>query len=50
VYPLFRPFVIGFAIMIFSSVIGLINGVMQPTVAGTAAIVNDSNQVVANLL
>ena len=50
VYPLFRPFVIGFAIMIFPSLIGLINGVMQPTVAGTAAIVNDSNQAVATLL
>jgi conjugative transposon TraJ protein len=50
VYPLFRPFVIGFAIMIFPSVIGLINGVMQPTVSGTAAMVNGSNQAVATLL
>src|ERR1700744_111800 len=49
-YPLLRPFVIGFAISIFPSVIALINGVMQPTVAGTAAIVNDSNQAVATLL
>ena len=36
-YPLFRPFVIGFAILIFPSVIALINGVMQPTVSGTSA-------------
>ena len=35
-FPLLRPFVIGFAITIFPSVIGLINGVMQPTVSGTA--------------
>lgn len=49
-YPLLRPFVIGFAISIFPSVIALINGVMQPTVAGTAAIVSDSNQAVATLL
>jgi conjugative transposon TraJ protein len=50
IYPLLRPFVIGFAIMIFPSVIGLINGVMQPTVSGTAAMVNDGNQAVAVLL
>lgn len=48
--PLFRPFVIGGAIFLFPSVIGLINGVMQPTVTGTAAIVNNSNQAVATLL
>src|SRR5690606_20217110 len=36
-YPLFRPFVIGFAILIFPSVIGMINTVMKPTVTGTAA-------------
>src|SRR5258708_16356427 len=34
IYPLLRPFVIGFAIIIFPSVLGLINGVMQPTVSG----------------
>ena len=49
-YPLLRPFTIGLLISIFPSVIGVINGVMQPTVAGTAAIVNDSNQAVATLL
>ncbi len=50
VYPLFRPFVIGYAIMLFPAVITLINGVMQPTVSGTAALVNNSNQAVATLL
>jgi TRAP-type C4-dicarboxylate transport system permease small subunit len=34
-YPLFRPFVIGFAVMIFPSVLAMINGVMQPTVTAT---------------
>lgn len=50
VYPLLRPFVIGMAISIFPSVIGLINGVMQPTVTGTAALVTDSNGALADLL
>src|SRR6478672_1053328 len=31
-YPLFRPFVIGFAIVIFPSVLTMINGVMKPPV------------------
>ncbi|UPZ17952.1 hypothetical protein [Flavobacterium humidisoli] len=38
-YPLFRPFVIGFCIMIFPSVLTLINGVMKPTVTATASMV-----------
>lgn len=50
IYPLLRPFVIGYAIMLFPAVIALINGVMQPTVSGTAALVDDSNQAVATLL
>jgi conjugative transposon TraJ protein len=49
-YPLFRPFVIGFAIIIFPSVIGLINGVMQPTVAGTAAMVSHTDDAIEALL
>ena len=49
-YPLFRPFAIGFAIMIFPSVINLINGVMQPTVSVTAAMVSNSDEAVAALL
>ncbi|MHA4811775.1 conjugative transposon protein TraJ [Flavitalea flava] len=50
VFPLLRPFAIGMAIMLFPSLIGLINGVMQPTVSGTAALVQNSNQAVATLL
>ncbi|WP_207556432.1 conjugative transposon protein TraJ [Flavobacterium frigidimaris] len=49
-YPLFRPFVIGFCIMIFPSVLSLINGVMKPTVTATAAMVTGSNNAVAVLL
>jgi len=36
-YPLFRPFVLGFAVIIFPSIIAMINGVMQPTVTVTAS-------------
>ncbi|WP_433780710.1 conjugative transposon protein TraJ [Flavobacterium anhuiense] len=49
-YPLFRPFAIGFCIMIFPSVLALINGVMKPTVTATAAMVTGSNNAVAVLL
>jgi conjugative transposon TraJ protein len=50
VQPLLRPFAIGIAIVLFPSLIGLINGVMQPTVSGTAALVDNANQAVATLL
>ncbi|WP_286749048.1 conjugative transposon protein TraJ [Flavobacterium sp. 40-81] len=49
-YPLFRPFVIGFCIAIFPSVIGIINGVMKPTVTATAAMMEGSNKAIATLL
>ncbi|MNX40487.1 hypothetical protein D3C86_708710 [compost metagenome] len=49
-YPLFRPFVIGFCIMIFPSVLYLINGVMKPTVTATAAMVEGSNRAINLLL
>ncbi|MFT3749146.1 MAG: conjugative transposon protein TraJ [Agriterribacter sp.] len=49
-YPLFRPFVIGFAILIFPSVIGMISGVMKPTVSGTASMVTNTDAAVAALL
>ena len=47
---LYRPVVIGICITLFPYVIALINGVMEPTVDGTAAMVNDSNQTIATLL
>lgn len=49
-YPLFRPFVIGFAILIFPSVIGMINNIMKPTVTGTASMVTNTDAAVAALL
>ena len=49
-YPLFRPFVLGFAVLIFPSIIAMINGVMQPTVTGTASMVEDSDKAIAVLL
>jgi len=49
-YPLFRPFVIGFAVMIFPSVLALINGVMTPTVTATSAMVKGSDKAIAVLL
>lgn len=49
-YPLFRPFVIGFCIMIFPSILALINGVMKPTVTATAAMVTDSDKAIQVLL
>ncbi|MEP7375302.1 MAG: conjugative transposon protein TraJ [Chitinophagaceae bacterium] len=49
-YPLFRPFVLGFAVLIFPSVIAMINGVMKPTVTATAAMVIDSDKAIVQLL
>lgn len=49
-YPLFRPFVIGFCIMIFPSVLYMINGVMKPTVTATGAMVEGSNKAIELLL
>ncbi|MDR7371046.1 conjugative transposon protein TraJ [Flavobacterium aquidurense] len=49
-YPLFRPFVIGFCIMIFPSVLALINGVMKPTVTATGAMMTGSNKAIEVLL
>ena len=49
-YPLFRPFVIGFAVLIFPSVIAMINGVMKPTVTATASMVSDSDKAIEQLL
>ncbi len=49
-YPLFRPFVLGFCILIFPSVIQLINQIMKPTVTGTAQMVKDSDLAIEKLL
>src|ERR1700748_2065287 len=49
-YPLLRPFALGIAIMLFPTVIALINGIMQPVVATTNNMVSDSNQAIQTLL
>lgn len=49
-YPLFRPFVIGFAVIIFPSVIAMMNGVLSPTVTATSRMVDHSDQAIAVLL
>ncbi len=49
-YPLFRPFVIGFAVLIFPTVIAMINGVLSPTVTATAGMVGNSDAAIENLL
>ncbi|RKR80682.1 conjugative transposon TraJ protein [Mucilaginibacter gracilis] len=49
-YPLLRPFVLGFCILTFPTVIALINGVLSPTVNATSAMVNNTNQAVRNIL
>lgn len=49
-YPLFRPFVLGFCVGVFPSVLGTINGIMKPTVTSTAEMVKDSDKAIAVLL
>jgi conjugative transposon TraJ protein len=49
-YPLLRPFVIGFCIAMFPMVLDLINGILQPTVAATDAMVQNTNQALYAML
>lgn len=49
-YPLLRPFVLGFAIINFPLVIAMINGIMKPTVTGTAKMVEGSDKAIELLL
>ena len=49
-YSLLRPFALGMAIMLFPSFLTIINGVLSPTVTGTAAMVQGSDKAVALLL
>ena len=49
-YPLLRPFALGFAILIFPTVISLINGVLSPVVRGTSGMVKDSDAAISLLL
>ena len=49
-YPLFRPFVIGFCVLNFMLVVRMINGLLQPTVAATNTMVNNSDAAIKALL
>lgn len=49
-YPLLRPFGLGMAIVLFPVVISVMNGVLQPVVSATSAMVKDSNVTIAALL
>jgi len=49
-YPLLRPFAIGLCVLIFPSVISLMNAILQPTVTGTNAMVTGSDAAIAQLL
>ncbi|WP_113653134.1 conjugative transposon protein TraJ [Pedobacter namyangjuensis] len=49
-YPLLRPFALGMAIVMFPLVMALFNGLLQPTVLATGAMVKDSNRAIEVLL
>lgn len=49
-YPLMRPFGLGLAILLFPTVISVVNGVMQPTVSATGGMVQNSDAAIARLL
>jgi conjugative transposon TraJ protein len=49
-YPLMRPFALGLAILLFPTVIAVINGIMTPTVSATGGMVQNSDAAIAALL
>ncbi|MBE9665417.1 conjugative transposon protein TraJ [Mucilaginibacter boryungensis] len=49
-YPLLRPFALGMAILLFPTVIAVINGVMNPVVAATGGMVKNSDAAIEKLL
>ncbi len=49
-YPLLRPFVLGFCIIFFPSVLAMINGVLKPVVSGTAGLAQGSQLAIEKLL
>lgn len=49
-YPLLRPFALGLCIFLFPYVISVMNGVLKPTVTGTAAMVTGTNNAITYLL
>lgn len=49
-YPLLRPFAIGMAILLFPTLIAVMNGVLNPTVTATAGMVKNSDAAIQKLL
>lgn len=49
-YPLMRPFALGLAILLYPSVLGVMNGVLAPTISATAAMVDKSDVTIKALL
>ncbi|QHS56581.1 conjugative transposon protein TraJ [Mucilaginibacter sp. 14171R-50] len=49
-YPLLRPFALGMAILLFPTVIAVINGIMNPVVTATGGMVKNSDAAIEKLL
>jgi len=49
-YPLLRPFALGLAIMFFPAVLGVMNGILKPTILGTNMMVEDGDKAIKALL
>lgn len=49
-FPLLRPFALGLVIILYPGFIGALNGLLQPTVTGTSALVDDANAAITTLL
>ena len=49
-YPLFRPFAIGLCLILFPSVLDVMNAVLRPTVTATSEMVGRSDVVVREML
>jgi len=49
-YPLLRPFGIGMAILLFPTLIAVMNGVLNPTVTATGGMVKNSDAAIQKLL
>ncbi|MCD8739082.1 conjugative transposon protein TraJ [Mucilaginibacter roseus] len=49
-FPLLRPFAIGMAVLLFPTVIAVINGIMNPVVTATGSMVSNSDAAIVKLL
>jgi conjugative transposon TraJ protein len=49
-YPLLRPFALGLIVLMFPSFLAVINSILKPTVAGTEAMVDGTNDAIVELM